>query len=118
MAEFEDEIFEIKGKQVVRKTGENVGKLLRSWRLMRDSEYPEVKHWMSVIEIMQQPAAFSDSVINCWIAEMRIRHEGDPNTNRCERLVRGRPRCLNPTVQLHDRPGENLCGWEDDGGDN
>jgi len=69
----EDEIFEVKGKQRVRKAGTSAGKLLSSWRKLRDSGDEEVKRLLGHIEIMQQPAAFADGVIIAWIAELRQR---------------------------------------------
>ena len=71
----EDEIFEVKGKQRVRKKGVSAGNLMLQWRKMKYSGSEEVKAWFRDIEVMQQPAAFCDGVIVSWIAEMR-KNEG------------------------------------------
>ena len=73
----EDETFEVKGKQRVRKKGTNAGKLMESWRKLRDGDDESAKAWLSSVELMQQPAAFCDSVIVCWIAEMRRKEEAN-----------------------------------------
>ena len=67
----EDEIFEVKGKQKVRKAKTSAGNLMLSWRKMRDDGDPEVRGFFKEIEVMQQPSAFCDGVIIAWIAEMR-----------------------------------------------
>ena len=73
----EDEIFGVKGVQKVRKKGTSAGKLMASWRQLRDGDDEEAKAWLSTVEVMQQPAAFCDSVIVCWIAEMRRKKEAN-----------------------------------------
>ena len=70
-----DEIFEVRGKQKVRKAGTSAGNLMLSWRKLRDGGDPEVRSFFKDIEVMQQPAAFCDGVIISWIAEMR-KNEG------------------------------------------
>ena len=67
----EDEIFEVKGKQRVRKAKTSAGSLMLTWRKLRDHGDPEVRAFFNDIEVMQQPAAFCDGVIIAWIAQMR-----------------------------------------------
>ena len=67
----EDEIFEVRGRQRVRKAKTSAGNLMLSWRKLRDEGDPEIRSFFKEIEVMQQPAAFCDGVIIAWIAEMR-----------------------------------------------
>ena len=73
----EDEVFEVKGVQKVRKKGTSAGKLMETWRLLRDGDDKEAKEWLRSIELYQQPAAFCDSIIVSWIAEMRRKEEAN-----------------------------------------
>ena len=70
-----DEVFEVKGKQKVRKVGRSAGNLMASWRKLRDHGSEETKAYMREVEVMQQPAAFADGVICSWICEMRAHRE-------------------------------------------
>ena len=72
----EDETFVVKNKTVLRRKGESAGALMKSWRDLRDGDDEEARRWLSRVEVMQQPAAFADGVITCWICEMRLKHEG------------------------------------------
>ena len=67
----EDDIYMVKRNQKVRKAGTSAGKLMLSWRNLRDEGDEEMKEFFNEIEVMQQPAAFCDGVIIAWIAEMR-----------------------------------------------
>ena len=71
----EDEVFKAKGKHVVRKQGQPVGNIMKSWRSMMSSGDPEVLAWLSEVEVMQQPAGYCDGIIVAWIQQMRY-HEG------------------------------------------
>ena len=70
-----DEIFEVGGKQKVRKAGTSAGNLLQSWKKLRDEGDEEVRSFFKDIEVMQQLVAFCDGVIIAWIVEMR-KNEG------------------------------------------
>ena len=67
----EDDVFNVKGKQKLRKANTSAGILMLPWRKLRDNGDPEMKRFFEEIEVMQQPAAFCDGVIIAWIAEMR-----------------------------------------------
>ena len=67
----EDEIFEVKGKQKVRKAKTSAGNLMLSWRKLRDGGDAQMRAYFQEIEVMQQPSAFCDGAIIAWIAEMR-----------------------------------------------
>ena len=69
----EDEVFNKKGKQKVRRAMTSAGNLMLSWRKLRDEGDAEVRGFFQEIEVMQQPAAFCDGVIIAWITEMRKR---------------------------------------------
>ena len=71
----QDEVFEVKRKQKVRKAGSSAGNLMLSWRQLRDHGSEETKSYLKSIEVMQQPSAFADGVICSWTAEMRCRRE-------------------------------------------
>ena len=71
----QDEVFEVKRKQKVRKAGSSAGNLMLSWRKLRDHGSEETKSFLKSIEVMQQPSAFADGVICSWTAEMRCRRE-------------------------------------------
>ena len=59
------ETFSVGEKQVVRKKGASAGRILESYRKLRDS-HPDL---MSKLEIMSQPASNVDSVILSWCIE-------------------------------------------------
>ena len=59
----------------MRKAGSSAGNLMTSWRQLRDHGSEEAKSYLRSIEVMQQPAAFADSIICAWTAEMRCRRE-------------------------------------------
>ena len=70
-----DEAFEVKGKQVVRKVGSSAGRLMASWRQLRNHGSQESKSFLREVDVMQQPGAFADGVICNWTAEMRAHRE-------------------------------------------
>jgi hypothetical protein len=60
-----DETFSFKGKEIVRKAGQSVGKLMLPWRRLRQTS-PELFENLSVY---MQPAGYVDSVIFVWMVE-------------------------------------------------
>jgi hypothetical protein len=60
-----DESFIYAGQLIERKAGESVGNLMKGWRKLR-SQSPEL---FEKLTVMQQPAAFVDSIIYVWSAE-------------------------------------------------
>ena len=60
-----DEKFIYAGVQTERKAGESVGNLMKGWRKLR-SQNPEL---FEKLTVMQQPAAFVDSIIYVWSSE-------------------------------------------------
>ena len=71
----EGEVFKVKGrgKAIVRKKGEAVGSIMKSWREMRAGGDADVLAWLQEIDVMQQPAGYCDGIIVAWIQEMRLR---------------------------------------------
>ena len=65
-----DEAFEYKGKPVLRKAGTSARNLLRAWRELRDSSL-ETAAMIGRLDVMQQPAGFSDSIIAVWRLEVQ-----------------------------------------------
>ena len=69
-----DEHFEFLSRPVKRTKGQSARGLLRSWVALRNSS-PEAKAMIDYIDIMQQPAGFSDSIIAKWrIEAMAVEH--------------------------------------------
>jgi hypothetical protein len=63
-----DEHFEFLGKPIKRIAGTSARGLLKSWVALRKSS-PEAKAMIDYIDIMQQPAGFSDTIIAVWRIE-------------------------------------------------
>ena len=72
----EDEVFMVKKKQTVRKAKTSAKNLMLSWRKLKDDGDEEMKAFFRDIEVMQQPNAFCDGVINAWLAELRNNEPG------------------------------------------
>lgn len=62
----EDEAFTFQGREVLRKAGQSTRGVMRSWVKLR-RESAEVRKWLEVVEVYQQPAAFVDSIVMSWI---------------------------------------------------
>ena len=70
------ECFEFQGKPVVRRAGTSARGLLRSWVKLR-RENADVRRMLEKVEVMQQPAGFSDSIIAKWrIEQMCVENVG------------------------------------------
>ena len=63
-----DEHFEFLGKPIKRIAGTSARGLLKSWVALRKSS-KEAKEMIDYIDIMQQPAGFSDTIIAVWRIE-------------------------------------------------
>ena len=63
-----DEQFEFLGKPRLRKAGASARGLMKSWVALRKNN-PEAKKMLEYIDVMQQPAGFSDSIIAHWRIE-------------------------------------------------
>ena len=70
------EVYEVKGKRVRRFKKHAAGRLMATWRRLRDEGDDEMKRFFEEVEVYQQPAAFADSVIVSWMTEMRKVKDG------------------------------------------
>ena len=99
------ECFEFQGKPVVRRAGTSARGLLRSWvKLRRENE--DVRRMLEKVEVMQQPAGFSDSIIAKWrIEQMCVENVG---------VLHSRDLCgsyLSETSRKASFLSHEICHW-------